>query len=276
MSEDNEAFIREIDEEMRREKYLKLWNQYGTYAVAAVVAGVLLVGGWQWYTAYTLDRAQKAGSQFQEAIALLDGDKKKDGLAGLDQIAKEGTPAYAALAKLRLAAQHREDGKSDEALALYTAVSDDSSMDSLLRSFASLQIASLKVDTGTWTEVQNRLKDLTTDSSPWRYTARELLGIAAFKHKRWADAKQTYTTLLADQTAPRELKIRAQTALSLITREESGSDAKKPAQKDASKTDLKKDKSAGNAGKSTAGQSDSKEPASASGAGAKNDADKKK
>jgi hypothetical protein len=277
MSDDSEALIREIEEEVRRDKLLKFWNQYGTYLLGGVAAIVLMVGGWQWYTAYQRDLAQKAGGQYQEAVTKLDGDKKPDGLAGLEQIARSGTPAYAALAKLRLAAEHKEAGKADEALKLYQSVSGDAATDQLLRSFASLQIASLKVDDGSWTDVQNRLNDLADESSPWRYTARELLGLAAFKHKRWSDAKQAYTTLLSDPGTPQDLRVRAQTALALITREDAESDAKKPAEKSDVKTDLKNDKSSGDAGKSTAaGGGDKPAPATSNGAGAKNDAEKQK
>lgn len=241
MSEDSDALIREIDEEMRRERLARLWDQYGALVIGGAVAIVLLVGGWQWYVAYKLDRAQTAGAQFQEAVDMLGGKKKSEGLAAFEQIAREGTPAYAILAKLRLAADQREAGKNAEALALYQEIADDTSGDKLLRSFASLQIASLKVDDGTWTEVQNRLNDLADDSSPWRYTARELLGLAAFKHKQWSEARQAYTSLMSDPAAPQAIRQRAQTAMALITRE-SG----------AGKADLKKAKSAEDGGKSKA------------------------
>ena len=281
MSEDSEAFIREIEEEVRRERLTNLWKQYGSLFLGGLAALVVVVGGWQWYTAYQLDRTQTAGAQFQEAVQLLEGKKKPDGLAGLEQIAKEGTPGYATLAKLRLAAEHREAGKSDEAVALYTEIAGNTSADRLLSSFASLQVASLKIDNGTWTEAENRLNELADESSPWRYTARELLGLAAFKHKRWADARQTYAGLLSDQQVPQTMKQRAQVALALITREEastkSGTKSEKAAKPDAAKNDLKKDKSAGNGDKSTAGGAEAKStPASSSGAGAKNDATKSK
>ena len=108
MSEDSEALIREIEEEVRREKLTKLWNQYGALFLGGLAALVVVVGGWQWYTAYQLDRTQTAGAQFQESVQFLEGKSKPEGLSGLEQIAKEGTPAYATLAKLRLAAERRE------------------------------------------------------------------------------------------------------------------------------------------------------------------------
>jgi len=276
MSDDSEALIREIDEEIRRERLTNLWNQYGALFLSGLAAIVLLVGGWQWYTAYQLDRAQTAGRQFQEAVQLLDGDKKTDGLAALEQIAKEGTPAYATLAKLRLAATHRTAGETDKAIALYQAIADDTGGDRLLSSFASLQIASLKVDHGTWTEAQNRLNDLSDDSSPWRHTARELLGLAAFRHKKWDEARQAYTTLMSDPTVSQTIRQRAQTALALITRESEAKEPDKASQAAPAKTDLKKDKSAEDGAKSTGGSNATVTPAPANGAGATDDASKSK
>jgi hypothetical protein len=272
MSEDSEALIREIEEEVRREKLTKLWNTYGMWVIGGLGAFVLLVAGWQWYTAYKIDRSQKAGAQFEEAVALLEGDKKKEGLALLELLTKEGSPAHATLARLQLAANHRKAGEVDKAAALYKTVADDTSADQLLRSFAKLQNASLKVDHGSWTDAKNRLNDLANDASPWRHTARELLGLAAFKHKKWSEAKEAYSNLLADAAAPPTIKQRAQTALALITREEAAA-----AQKGAAKSDLKNDKSAGNDGKSTVEAGEKKPtPGPSDGAGATNDAVKKK
>lgn len=272
MSDDSEALIREIEEEVRREKLTKLWNQYGTVILGGVAAVVVLIGGWQWYSAYQLDRAQTAGSQYLEALTQLNSDKKTDGVAALEQIAKQGTPAYAVLAKMRLAASKREAGEDEAAIALYQVVAGDTSADALIRSFANLQIASLKVDTGTWTEAQNRLNDLANDSSTWRHTARELLGLAAYKHKKWAEAKEAYASLLGDQSAPQAIRQRAQIALALITREEPNS---APAV-GADSGDLKKDKTDSDGGQSTAGAGDAKKTTESSGGtAAKNDSEKK-
>ena len=37
--EPKDMMAREIDEELRRERLLKLWDTYGTYVLAAAVAG---------------------------------------------------------------------------------------------------------------------------------------------------------------------------------------------------------------------------------------------
>lgn len=266
MSEDSQALIREIEEEVRRERLTKLWNQYGTLAIGAVVSIVVLFGGWQWYSAYQLDSAQKAGGRFEEAIALLDETdeaKKKDGLALLQNLTDEGPAVYGVLAQLRLAATHRSASENDKAKELYQKVSDSSAADSLLRSFAKLQLASLKIDTSDWTTVQNQLNQIASDTGPWRLSARELLGLAAYKHKKWKEARQAYSSLLTEETATPAMKQRAQAALELITREEkaASSPVKTNDEKDAAKVDLKNDKSAGKG--EPKGQAEANSPVSA-------------
>ncbi len=274
MSEDDKILIRQIEEEVRRERYLKLWQQYGTYVVGGVALLVAFFGGWQWYSAYQLNRAQTAGAQFSEALERLQGDKKEDGIKGLEQIASEGSPAYAVLAKLRLAGEHREAGENDKALALYEQVAKDGGVDRYLSSFAELQIASLKVDSASWTDVENRLKPLMEEDAPWRFSARELLGLAAFKHGKWSEARDAYSALLTGEGVPGALRQRAQLALALITREEEaatgsgGSDTdekKKDGAAAGASDDLKKAKSAGednsqSTGAATKTEADEKKP----------------
>lgn len=220
MSEDDKILIRQIQEEVRRERYLKLWQQYGAYLVGTVALIVALIGGWQWYTAYQLDRAQTAGAQFSEALDRLEAAQKDEGRKALEQIASEGSPAYALLAKLRLAGEHRAAGEADKALALYEDVAKASAADRFLKSFAELQIASLKLETADWTELENRLKPLIEADAPWRFTAREMLGLAAYKHQKWAEAREAYSTLLTAEGVPGALRQRAQLALAMIAREE--------------------------------------------------------
>jgi len=40
-------FIREIDEEVRRDQMLKLWQRYGHYAIGLAVLIVLATAGWR-------------------------------------------------------------------------------------------------------------------------------------------------------------------------------------------------------------------------------------
>ena len=45
MGNESDALIREVQEELRRDKLKKFWDQYGTYAIGALVLVLAGVGG---------------------------------------------------------------------------------------------------------------------------------------------------------------------------------------------------------------------------------------
>ncbi|MEM8972060.1 MAG: tetratricopeptide repeat protein [Pseudomonadota bacterium] len=240
MADERDAFLRQIEEEVRKERLAKLWDKYGVLIIGAVSAIILSVAGWKWYQSYVQGQAARAGAQFVEISELFSDKKNDDAIRGLEQIAKAGPAGYGQLAKLRLAAQSRKAGKTDEAIGHYEALAGDSGADEILRSFAQLQIAALKVDTAPWTETQNRLNDLVKEESHWKYAARELMGLAAFKAGKFDQARQAFTELMAGPDTPATIRQRAQIVMALVSRESGESEkaaAKAPVEKSATKDD---------------------------------------
>ena len=63
--------FREVDEELRQDQAKKLWQAYGRYAVAAAVALVLAVGGFQAWRAWDLQQRTEVSDRFARALALV-------------------------------------------------------------------------------------------------------------------------------------------------------------------------------------------------------------
>lgn len=217
MAEDRDPLLRELESEVRREQLAKLWDRYGIYVVGLAAAIVLGVGGYQWWQARTLAAAQEAGARYQAAIQLAQQGKTEESRQALEAIVRDGPAGYATLARLQLAGEAASAGKKDEALAIYEAIAGNSGADLLLRQYAELQIASLKVDTADFTEIQNRLTPLTGDNNAWRHSARELLGLSAYRAGRLEEAKQIFLELAADQHTPPSIRERAGIIMGLIT-----------------------------------------------------------
>jgi hypothetical protein len=81
---------------------------------------------------------------------------------------------------------------------------------------ATIQGATLRLDTADYAEMEGRLKGLIEQGSPWRYSARELLGLSAYRANKVADAEKQFSTLIADQGTPQNLRERADMMLALI------------------------------------------------------------
>jgi hypothetical protein len=92
-----------------------------------------------------------------------------------------------------------------------------------VENFAQLQVASLKLGDADYTEQQNRLTPLAADGSAFKITARELLGLAAFKAGKFDEARTYFEPLLIDPQASRAIQERVKIVMGEIARAEGGS-----------------------------------------------------
>ena len=215
----DQAFDQEVDEELQREWFNKLWDQYSGYLLAGAVSIVLGVGAFKLMEHRRQVAAETAGANYGADIKQLTAGKTDEGGQALAAIAKT-SGGFATLAKLRLAAADVAAGKTAEALAKYDALSLDRGIDPLLSGFARLQSAMLSLDTAALGNMQARLAELTSDNSPWRYNAQELLGMAAMKAGKTAEARAQFEKLASDQSAPAGIAERARIVMgSLVAAE---------------------------------------------------------
>ena len=219
MANERDAFLREIEEEVRREKLQKLWNKYGVIVLGGLAAIILLYAGWKFYQNSQHAAAATAGAQFAEVTQLLADGKHDDAIRGFVQISEEGPAGYAQLALLRLAGDARKQNKPEKALEHYEKLVSSYSADDLIKGFAKLQIATLKLDKDDLSTTQNRLNDLLQEDNPWKHAARELLGLAAYKAGEFEKAQEAFTQLLTSGDTPNAMRQRAQLVMALVTRE---------------------------------------------------------
>ena len=213
MVDQRDSLAREIDEELRREQLLKLWDAYGTYVIVAAVLIIAGIGGYKFYEHRRATAAEAAGAKLAIAAREAAQDKKAESQKALEDIAKTAPTNYGVLARLRLAAAEREAGKTAEAAAAYEAIAKGSGVDALLADYAQLQAAVLRLDSANWTDMQNRLTPLAADGNAWRFSARELLG-------KLDEARTEYQRLLSDRGTPPSIAERARIMLAMLTEAE--------------------------------------------------------
>ena len=74
---------------------------------------------------------------------------------------------------------------------------------------ARLRAALLLVDHGSFADVSSRVEALTADTNTLRHTAREALGLSAWKEGKTQDALKLFDQIAADDGAPRNTRERA-------------------------------------------------------------------
>lgn len=220
MVDNNDAIFNEIEEELRRERYAKLWQQYGNYIIAGAALIVAVVGGYKFWEARTLAAAQGAGARYHTALSDLGSGKTEEALKAFQTIAAEGPKGYATLAQLQVAGLHIKKGEKEQAQKLLTAVAEDTGNSQILRDYARLQAIGLNVGEADFTDIKNRLTALTGNGNPWRVNALELIAVAALDAGKLDEARETFRLILSSKDAPAGAVERANDMLTLIASKE--------------------------------------------------------
>ena len=137
----------------------------------------------------------------------------EDALAAFAAVKHDG---FGQLAKLREAAVLAEKGDTDKAVAAYDSVAADPTVDSVLADLARIRAGYLLVDKATPDELLTKLGKFDRDDSAWRFAAREIFGLSAFRIKDFVMADRYMNAIYADPETPQSLKQRAQVMIQLI------------------------------------------------------------
>lgn len=217
MTDDRDSLLREVDEELRRDQMQKIWERYSGLILGVAALIVVGVWGYKYLENRRISAAETAGAEFTAATQLSADSKNEDAQKAFEKIASSGPSGYAALARLQVAGAQAKAGKTADALATFDALAKEAGADDLLKSFAQLQAASLRLGEADFTEMQNRLNSLAGDGSPFKKTARELLGFAAFKGGKFEEARKHLEPLLIDPTASRAVQDRIKIVMTQIS-----------------------------------------------------------
>lgn len=219
-------FIQEIEEDIRRDRQMALWQKYGRFAVAAALVTIIAVAGVLFWRQYTARERLQDGLNYMAAMDLA-GPRLENGtpapgappeaaIAALRDLSAKGSSGYAALSRLQEAALLAKSGKAAEAAAIYQDLANDGRADKAFRDLALILLALQQIDTAQPADLSARLAPLTAPGNPWRYSALEMTGLLAMRAGDAAKAKDAYAALSDDPGTPREMRARAAEMLAVF------------------------------------------------------------
>jgi hypothetical protein len=208
-------FFREVDEDVRRDRIIRIWTKYRYLFIGLAVLVVAGTGAWRVYGQYRDQAAEAAGAKFEAAAQLARDGKSAEAAAAFDALSKTAPKGYASLARLRAAG---EISASDPQAAIksYEALADDPSFDPAFKDFAKLRAAMLRVDSDDPLDFERRFAPLASDNFPYHHQIRELLGLAALRRNAFDSAGGWFDGIMSDTRAPAGVRMRAGALMGLV------------------------------------------------------------
>lgn len=230
---DGEAFLREVDEELRKEQMTNIVTRYGWWILGVVVLILVASGGWFWWQSHRQAVAGAEGQTLIEALDSVEAGNRTAANAKIGQLADSDIEGYRAAALFTRANTQIGAGNAPAAIATLKSIAENQDFDESYRQAALVRQTALEYDSLRPQVVIQRLRPLAGQGSPWLGTAGEMVGIAYIKLNRPDLAGPLFARIGRDENVPGSIRTRAiQMAGSLgfsALEEQGGSGAEQPA-----------------------------------------------
>lgn len=203
-----EAFLREVDEELRNEQMLRMWKHYGRIALVVVVVGLIAFAGYLYWRAESVKQAEAQGEQMGAMIADIQAGRKADAGKKIDALIADGGPGYRIAGLFTKAALATEQGDAKAAAAIYAQVAADEAVAQPFRDLALIRQTLAEYDSLAPQQVIERMKPLANEGGPFFGTAGEMTAIAMLQTNRGAEAGRLLAAIARDKRQPPTLRAR--------------------------------------------------------------------
>ncbi len=205
----SDGFIREVDEEVQRDRMLKLWQRYGPLAIGVALLVVAAVAGKVGWDAWQARQLEQQSAAFAAAEAALARDDLTVAAEQFASLAAGQSGDAAAVARLREAEARIATGDREAGLALLDELALDTRIDPILRDFAAVTAAQRRLGDADPVTLRADLRVHAADGAPFRHAAREISALAALEAGDEAQAIETLRQLQGDVTTPDAMRRRA-------------------------------------------------------------------
>ena len=212
-----DAFIREVDEDLKNESMKKLWDKYGLFSIIIVVASLTLAVSYESLKTWYIHRAENRADAYAAALSMQNQARFAESEEAFDLIISEKLGAYAGLAKMQKANLLLEQDKIKEALELLKEISEDKSVSPQLRDTALIKLASYRQDSASFEEMEELLRPIAeNEENAWNTIARDILATVLLRDGKTEEAGEIYNSLLQNPDASEDLKNRIKDILSVL------------------------------------------------------------
>ena len=205
----SETFLREVDENLRRDRLRDFARNHGGWIIAGVILFLVASGGFIWWQQHQVDRSQAQVEELSTIYKDIGSGKVAQAPKQLDELAKSGSKAVRASALFSRAALALQQNDHKLAIAKYREVAADSGLPEPYRDAALIRQTALEFDQIKPDEVISRMQPFAKPGNAWFGSAGEMTALAMIKQGKKDQAGRLFAAIAKDKTVPESIRARA-------------------------------------------------------------------
>ena len=198
--------LRQVDEDLRKDRLLKIWKLYGIYIVSVILIGLISLAGYQYYLSNTYSKNEAIVAKYIDAINSKDLNSSINQLSELDN---SDNSYIKGLSQLKRAEIYVSLDQKDQALKLLQEISVDSSLDQIIKDLALYKYLMLQLTALNKDQYIDLIKENHLNESQFKYLFKELKGIKFLIEGETTASAEMFDSIILDQNSPNELKLRS-------------------------------------------------------------------
>jgi hypothetical protein len=204
-----ESFVREVDENLRRDQAHDFLKKNGPWIVGAALLFLAAIAGWLYWQDRQVKQAEIETERLNAALTQVGAGQAAEAQKQLAPLEESNADGVRAAARLTKAAVALDKADRKTAIAEYRVVMDDKGLAQPYRDLATIRLTALEFDQMKPEDVIARLKDLAVAGNPWFGSAGEMTAMALIKLNRKDEAGRMFAAMAADEGVPNTIRSRA-------------------------------------------------------------------
>ncbi|HLO19259.1 MAG TPA: tetratricopeptide repeat protein [Sphingomicrobium sp.] len=204
-----ETFVREVDENLRRDQIRDFFKDNGSYLVGLLILFLAASGGFIWFQQHRENTAQAHVEQIAQIYKDIGTGNTPKVPQQLDDLSQSSSKAVRATALFTRAAFALQQNNQKLAIATLKTIADDGSLPDSYRNAALIRQTALEFDQLQPQQVIARMQPLAKAGNPWFGSAGEMTALALVKQGKKKEAGELFAAIAKDKSVPQSLRDRS-------------------------------------------------------------------
>ena len=204
-----ESFVREVDENLRRDQLRDMAKSHGKWVIAAIILLLVAVGGYLFWQDRQKQQVAEQTEVLSGAIDKIGEGNIKGASADLAPLSSASNDVVRASSELASAALALRQNDRKTALDIYKRIAADDRMPQPYRDLANVRGTMIEYDQMKPDAIIARLSPLAQPGKPFFGSAGEMVALATLARGDRNGAGQMFARIAGDRQVPESIRSRA-------------------------------------------------------------------
>ena len=205
--------LRQVDEDLRKDRLLGLWKKYGYYLIGIVAILIIFVIGYQVNFSLSQKNNERVVEMYLNAV---NTDDVNLSINNLEAINDSSNSFLLNLARLRSASLHLENGNMTEGRAKLKEIILNNEDNSIITDLAIYLFIVSNIDKIEISEINKYLNEKRLSSSEFKYLFEEIIAVKELISGNYDLSLKKFESLINNPSTPNDILIRAEKFIEII------------------------------------------------------------